>query len=156
MLLSMASCAYMSMLGAQTTEQFQPYFASLRNDRVNLRSGPGMQYVVEWIYQRKSLPVEVINKYRDWLQIQDMDKITGWVRQDQISVNRTVITTAKTTLQSQNQQTSAPIVRLDAGVVLFVDYCQPAWCYIRIKDYQGWVNRAQVWGLYTNETIEQK
>ena len=37
-----------------------PRFVSLRAAEVNLRTGPGVQYPVDWIFQRESLPVEII------------------------------------------------------------------------------------------------
>ena len=56
-----------------------PRFVSLRADQVNLRTGPGVQYPVEWVYQRKDLPVEIIAEYRTWRKIRDWQSTQGWV-----------------------------------------------------------------------------
>ncbi|HBT40490.1 MAG TPA: hypothetical protein DEB21_00120, partial [Rhodospirillaceae bacterium] len=37
-----------------------PRFVSLRAGEVNMRSGPGVQYPVDWVYRRRHLPIEVI------------------------------------------------------------------------------------------------
>ncbi len=140
-----------SSLKAQ--EAFQPYFASLRYEKVNLRTGPGMQYMVEWVYQRKLTPVEVINKYKDWLQIRDIEKTTGWVRQDQVTSARTAITTTVTLLYRDNNVDSATLARIEAGVFVSLEKCEGAFCQIRVKDYQGWVVRQHLWGIYATETL---
>ena len=43
-----------------------PRFVSLRANEVNLRTGPGVQYPVDWVYLRQSLPVEIIAEYGTW------------------------------------------------------------------------------------------
>jgi len=32
-----------------------PRYVSLRSNQINLRSGPGMNFPIEWVYQRKHL-----------------------------------------------------------------------------------------------------
>ena len=34
-----------------------PRFASLKSDEVNVRTGPGTRYPVDWVFKRKSMPV---------------------------------------------------------------------------------------------------
>ena len=34
-----------------------PRFASLRSDEVNVRTGPGPRYPIEWVFKRKSMRV---------------------------------------------------------------------------------------------------
>ena len=48
-----------------------PRFASLRSDKINLRAGPGLEFPVQWVYQRKHMPVEVIGEYDVWRKIRD-------------------------------------------------------------------------------------
>jgi SH3-like domain-containing protein len=38
-----------------------PRFVSIRSEEVNMRTGPGVRYPVDWVYHRKSMPVEVVN-----------------------------------------------------------------------------------------------
>jgi len=40
-----------------------PRFASMRSDEVNVRAGPGTRYPVEWVFQRKNMPVEVVAEF---------------------------------------------------------------------------------------------
>ena len=71
-----------------------PRFISLRADRVNMRTGPGGQYPIEWLYRRRSLPVEVIAEYKNWRKIRDWQGTQGWVHQSMLSRHRTIIVTA--------------------------------------------------------------
>jgi hypothetical protein len=34
-----------------------PRFASLRGSQVNVRTGPGVRYPIDWVFQRRSMPV---------------------------------------------------------------------------------------------------
>ena len=38
------------------------YFLSLKNDKVNVRYGPGFDYPVKFIYKKKFLPIKVIDE----------------------------------------------------------------------------------------------
>ena len=43
-----------------------PRFVSLRAGEVNLRTGPGVQHPVDWVYHRQNLPLEIIAEYGTW------------------------------------------------------------------------------------------
>src|SRR5687767_10721588 len=59
-----------------------PRFASLDSGEANLRAGPGKDYPILWVYQRKGLPVEIIQEFDTWLRIRDRDGTVGWVQQN--------------------------------------------------------------------------
>lgn len=50
------------------------------------------------------------------------------------------------------------VALLKAGVVGQLTGCPPgsAWCHVKVADYEGWVQRKQIWGLFPEETIETK
>ena len=48
-----------------------PRFASVRSDEANVRTGPGTRYPVEWVFKRKSMPVEIVAEYENWRKIRD-------------------------------------------------------------------------------------
>src|SRR5476649_1199442 len=43
-----------------------PRFASLRSDEVNVRTGPGTRYPVDWVFKRKGMPIEIVAEYENW------------------------------------------------------------------------------------------
>ena len=62
-----------------------PRFVSLRADEVNLRTGPGVQYPVDWVYLRQHLPVQIIAEFDTWRKIRDWQGTQGWVHQSMVS-----------------------------------------------------------------------
>ena len=37
-----------------------PRFASLKADEVNVRTGPGPRYPVDWVFKSRNMPVEIV------------------------------------------------------------------------------------------------
>ncbi|MFW7268491.1 SH3 domain-containing protein [Gluconacetobacter sp. Hr-1-5] len=58
-----------------------PRFAALRADEVNMRSGPGQRYPIEWVYHRRDLPVKIEREFDVWRLVEDSDGQKGWVHQ---------------------------------------------------------------------------
>ena len=55
------------------------YFLSLKNDKVNVRYGPGFDYPVKFIYKKKFLPIKVIDEKENFRRIIDHKKNSGWI-----------------------------------------------------------------------------
>ncbi len=68
-----------------------PRFVSLKAGRVNVRSGPGEDYKIAWVFTRPGLPIEVIQEYDTWRRIRDSDGTVGWVFQSLLSGKRTAV-----------------------------------------------------------------
>ena len=66
-----------------------PRFVSLKSDEVNLRTGPGKRYPIDWIYRRRGLPVEIIDEFDDWRRVRDHDGTVGWVHRFMLVSQRT-------------------------------------------------------------------
>ncbi len=134
-----------------------PRFASLRADRVNLRTGPGVQYPVDWVYQRRGLPVEIIAEYRTWRKIRDWQSTQGWVHQSMLSGRRTMIVVGKTrTLRAKPDSNSAAVARIEAGAITDLAECPPpaGWCRIESDRIKGWLRKVEFWGVYRDEIIK--
>ena len=74
---AVAALALLVATAANAADDKLPHFASLRVDPVNLRTGPGTRYPVEWVYQKKGLPVEVTATFDVWRRVRDADGTTG-------------------------------------------------------------------------------
>ena len=46
-----------------------PRMVSLRSSLINVRSGPGSRYPIEWVYKQKGAPVEIIAEFELWRKI---------------------------------------------------------------------------------------
>jgi len=132
-----------------------PRFASLRYDPVNLRTGPGDRYPVEWVYHRKGLPVEIIAQYDVWRRIRDWQGTEGWVHQRLVTATRTVIVDGTQRMLHAGPNSATPAVaRLDPGVIARLIECEGAWCQIEVRDIKGWLTRGEVWGVYSDEVVK--
>ena len=72
-----------------------PRFASLRSDEVNVRTGPGPRYPIDWVFKRKAMPVEIVAEFENWRKIRDWQGASGWVHQSLLSGKRSFIIPAK-------------------------------------------------------------
>jgi SH3-like domain-containing protein len=148
-----AALMTVSAFAAEKSEP-TPRFVSLRSDVVNLRTGPGDRYPVEWVYHRKGLPVEIVAQYEQWRQIRDWQGTEGWVHQRLVTGVRTIIVKgAQRVLRSEADAASPPMAKLDAGVIAHLLECRSDWCRVETQDIKGWLNRNEIWGVYPNEII---
>lgn len=134
-----------------------PRFVSLRAAEVNMRTGPGVQYPVEWVYQRRSMPVEVIAEYGTWRKVRDWQGTQGWIHQSMLGGRRTVVVTGKVrTVRSRQNSNSAAVARVEPGVIGKLLECPQdgAWCRVEAAGREGWLRRVEFWGVYRTESLE--
>lgn len=132
-----------------------PRFVSLRSNEVNLRTGPGLNYPVEWVYVRRDMPVEIIAEFDTWRKIRDWQGTEGWVHQSLLAGDRTAIVRG-TVRQAYGEPRAdaGTVVRMEPGVIVRLLECRPDWCRIAVKDFEGWLRRDAFWGAYPGETFE--
>jgi SH3-like domain-containing protein len=134
-----------------------PRFASLKTDEVNLRSGPGLRYPIDWVYKRRDLPVEIQREFEVWRLITDEDGVKGWVHQATLVGRRTfIVKDAEQTLRDDAKPDAGPVARLKPGVVGRIRSCEANadWCQVQVGEYRGWLPRAAFWGTYPGEAIQ--
>ena len=133
-----------------------PRFASLDSNEVNLRAGPGKDYPILWVYQRRGLPVEIIQEFDTWRRIRDRDGTVGWVQQNLLSGKRgaLVIDEART-LRTDPTGGAKAVAILQPGVVAEIAECgTDNWCRMEVKGYKGWLRRDDFWGTYPDEVFD--
>ncbi len=132
-----------------------PYFVSLGSGEVNLRTGPGVRYPIDWVYRRDALPVEVIGLFDHWRQIRDWQGTQGWVHQNMLSQRRTMIVTGeRRALRGEPGGQSPPVAAVEPGVVGTIRSCSGDWCEVEVEGRRGWLARQEFWGTYAAEPIE--
>jgi SH3-like domain-containing protein len=103
-----------------------PRFVSLRANKANLRIGPGVQYPVEWVYQRSGVPLEVIAEHKNWRKIRDWEGAQGWLHQSMLSSKRAmIIQGTQRVLRQEPGERAAAVAEVDPGVVGAVLECKP-------------------------------
>ena len=127
---------------------------SIKGDDINMRSGPGTNHPV--LYTLGSgMPLDVINRSEDWLQIKDFEGDTGWVHQSMVmSDNPTVIVKANKDSTAQINVRSGPgtknkiVGKAFYGVVFRKLGEKKQW--VEGEDdggVKGWIDRSLLWGM---------
>jgi SH3-like domain-containing protein len=132
-----------------------PRFVTLRAAKVNLRTGPGIRYPIEWVYARKGLPLEVIDEFETWRRVRDWQGSVGWIHQSMLSGQRGAMVVGEGRLLRRAPEDGAPgVARVAAGVVGRLRACAGGWCLIEAKGLEGWLRQDQIYGAYPDETVE--
>jgi SH3-like domain-containing protein len=132
-----------------------PRFVTVRSDEVNVRSGPGERYPVQWVLKKKGMPVEVIAEYENWRKIRDWMGTEGWVNQALLSGRRTVVIyPGEGVMRIAPDAIARPVARLENGVVGRIGSCREEWCEISVGQMEGWVSKETLWGVYPREVLE--
>lgn len=136
-----------------------PRFVSIKADRVNVRGGPDRDHDVSFIFTRVGWPVEITAEFENWRRIRDSDGSEGWVYHSLLSGKRMAavqlkVKTDLAMLHAEPNAKSPVTAQLEAGVMGTVKSCNGAWCRIFGKNFDGWVEQDDLWGVYPNEKIE--
>jgi SH3-like domain-containing protein len=131
-----------------------PRFVTLHADKVNLRTGPGDRYPIEWVLTRKDMPVEVVQQFEHWRRVRDWEGTQGWVHERMLGGKRGIIVKGGIkTLYTRPDARSGAVARAEPGVVARLIECQGPWCRVDAVDATGWVLRSDIWGVYPDETV---
>lgn len=124
-----------------------PRWGSIKAEHANMHVGPGFDYRVKYIYQRKGLPVKVLRAMGGWWLVEDPEGARGWVLQRLVSHGRTgMVKGDLAELHEHSDGGGRLLWRVRQGVIGKLDKCSGDWCRFSIDARQGWVNRKSVWG----------
>ena len=122
-----------------------PHFASLRASE---------DFPIQWVFQRRGLPVEIMATFDIWRKIRAFDGTEGWVNQQMLTGRRSVLITGGTrNLRRDPDPASGIVAQLEAGVVAAMSHCNPSWCELKAGGYKGWLKRDELWGVEPDEVI---
>ncbi|HLN22593.1 MAG TPA: SH3 domain-containing protein [Patescibacteria group bacterium] len=124
---------------------------------MNLRTGPGVRYPIDWIYTRRDLPVEIIAEFETYRKIRDWQGTEGWVHMSLLSARRmAVVVGSQHRLRADPDEKAPNVALVDPNVVGHLLNCPHAkdYCRVEIDNLQGWLKRDEFWGVYQGESIE--
>ena len=122
-------------------------FLSLKNDLVNLRQGPSLEYPIKLIYKKKYLPVIVLDRSETLRKIKDLENNTGWIHTSQLTKKKSAINIKDSSLVYKKQTVySKPVAKLEIGRLVLVKKCNNKWCKISSGKYSGWIYKNSLWG----------
>ena len=122
-------------------------FLSLKKNEVNLRQGPSFEYPIKLIYNKKYLPVIILDKSGPWRKIKDFENNTGWVHVVLLSKKKAAINIKNNSILFKKPTIySKPIAKLEAGRLVLIKRCKEKWCKITTGDFSGWIKKNYLWG----------
>jgi SH3-like domain-containing protein len=131
-----------------------PRFASLRANKVHLRTGPGVRYPVDWIFVQLNMPIEIVAEFENWRKVRDWQGTEGWVHRSMLSGKRTaVIKGGIQPLRREPASSAALTARVMEKVVARILECEGEWCRVEIGKKRGWMRRTHIWGVHRNEQL---
>jgi SH3-like domain-containing protein len=131
-----------------------PRFATLKSDEVNVRTGPGSRYPIDWVFKRKGMPVEIVAEYENFRKIRDWQGASGWVYQGLLTGKRSFIIPSRVANLYKTPAASAEVVaKLEPEVMGEISSCQGDWCRVKVSSVSGWLQRTEIWGVYKSEPV---
>ena len=124
------------------------YYLVLKNNKVNVRYGPGFDYPVKYVYKKKNLPVKIIDKKENFRKIIDFKKNSGWIHSSQLKKGKSFILLKDQVLFKNPSKYSKPILKINKGRLLFVKKCKKKWCKVKTENFLGWIETNEIWGLH--------
>ena len=132
-----------------------PRFMSLVDDKTNMRTGPGLEYPIDWIYLKEDYPLKVIAEYGSWRKIVDVDGSTGWIARHLLSLNRTgLIINGSQNLVKSPEERNIIIVTAEQDVLGSIKKCQNNWCEMEVGGFNGWIRNENIWGALDLEAFD--
>lgn len=138
---------------AQTRET--PYWASISAGQARMRTGPGRNFPISWLYQREGLPVRVVEVYENWRKVEDPEGIQGWMLVNLLSADRTAMIVGDIRPLREAPQPGARIrYRAEPGVVGRIRSCRRGWCEIDVRGRNGFVETEHLYGVEDDERVD--
>ena len=122
-------------------------YMSLKNKKVNVRYGPGLDYPIKFVFNKKNYPVEIIDEKENFRKILDFKKNSRWIHRSQLKKTSSFITLDTVILFSDSTKFSRPIAKIESGRLLNKKKCHLNWCKVETGEYKGWVFKENLWGL---------
>lgn len=129
-----------------------PRFVSIKAAEANVRRGPSLGHRIDWVFQRRHMPVEVTAEYGHWRRVRDVEGAGGWVHYSLLSGARYVLVMQpETVLRARPEPDARAVAQAEPGVVARLGECSADWCEITAENYTGWVGKSVLWGVAPGE-----
>ena len=123
------------------------YYLTLRNDKVNLRQGPSLNYPIKLIYEKKFLPILIQDKSGNFRKVLDHENNSGWIHISQLSKKKAALSILNELIVFQKPSIySKPLVKLEIGRLCLVKKCKNNWCKVKTGNYVGWIEKRNLKG----------
>ena len=120
-----------------------------------MRTGPGRDFPVDWLFVREGLPMEVIDEWGIYRKLRSPDGAEGWMNKALLSGARMGMVYGKiATLRARPEEGAPPVWRAEPGVIGRLQVCEGGWCRFQVGGRAGYIRKDDIWGVYPGERIE--
>ncbi len=125
---------------------------AVKNDNVNMRSGPSLNKEVIWKLGI-GFPLKVVKKSGKWLRVKDFEGAIGWVHKDVVSRSGHMIVKAqkknkgKINIRKKPGTRSKVVAKAYYGVVFKTLDQKKGWVKVQHGEVIGWIKRSLLWGF---------
>ncbi len=146
--LAIAAATLLAPVCAAAQDGEVPYWASISAEEANMRVGPGEQFPIDWVYERRGLPVKVIRRLQGWRRVQEPDGTEGWIFSGLLSDRRTAMVTGEepAAMRETGAEDASLRWKLEPGVIGGLGECADGWCELNVEGHRGWVSQDRLWG----------
>ena len=140
------------LLSGLTAGPVMARMVAVKNDNVNMRSGPSLDKKILWKLGI-GFPLKVTGKKGDWLKVQDFEGTVGWVHKDTVNRSGHMIVKAqrkskgKINIRNKPDTGGRIVAKAYYGVVFETLEQKKDWVKVRHKDVTGWIKRSLLWGF---------
>ncbi|HRJ11958.1 MAG TPA: SH3 domain-containing protein [Alphaproteobacteria bacterium] len=131
----------------QTESRALPRFVTIKAKEINIRTGPGERYPIDWVMQAKGWPLQVVAEYENWRRVKDWEGNMGWVHRAMLSNARAgVVQVETTTLRRAPSAEGTPLAHVKQGTHAEIKKCDAGWCQVEFDEASGWIPAKTIWG----------
>lgn len=132
-----------------------PRYVSIKAAEANARRGPSRSHRIDWVFQRRNMPVMVVAEHGHWRRVVDRDGAGGWIHYALLSGVRTAIVEADLLPLRARPDPSAMIrAQAERNVIGALRACRNGWCEMEVGGFRGWVEASGLWGVEPGERFD--
>jgi SH3-like domain-containing protein len=132
-----------------------PRYVSIKASEANARRGPSRSHRIDWVFQRRNMPVMIVAEHGHWRRVVDRDGAGGWIHYTLLSGERTaIVETDRLPLYQRPDRSSMVRAEAERGVIGGLRECRADWCEMEVGGFRGWVEARALWGVEPGETFD--
>lgn len=132
-----------------------PRFVSLKSNKANIRRGPGLTHRIDWVFLRKGMPLQIVAEHGHWRKVRDVDDASGWVHHALLRGSRSAVVIVEQAVVRRHPRADAKqVAHAEPGVIFRIARCEPDWCEVEKGGFEGWVRKAELWGVGPDEVFD--
>lgn len=146
--------AVLSATPAAAQERAVPYWASIAASQAIMRAGPDRSYPAIWVYQRRDLPLRVVQLLGPWRRVQEQDGTTGWMLAMLLSARRGAVVAGGTQrIREAPNEGARTLWQAEPGVVGRIARCDGRFCRFQVAERTGYIAESAIWGTNPGEAF---